>query len=981
MDNKPSFFKKTMLLLGVMSSSLIFAQTATVTVDASSEEGDISILGKCNSWRRDVMNAGDLAVIEQQSWEIYRTEVDLRDVHNWNANTYNFPALYPYLDQASANSNSLMVILKNVYSRFERGAISRPELLNRQITMLSHYKERYPKIEWIEASNEIISEGVDRYYAIYTVAYEVVNAVNAMGLPGPILKLGGPVDASFNEPRLDAFLDRFEADSNPAKRLDFISYHQYLFGTSNKTNPARVRLEKGKTQNKLSARGLDPNIPVMISETGILATSTTSADFGGTGDLDDDLLIQVAAMASIHYWYLSGANPQDVYPFHWTLKHKNPRKDQFVDNRSGITTPYYNMIKMQQMLSNTRVSASSNQLTSNGMGVYGLASKSSSSVEIMTWNYQFSGTTSYTTTINVNNLPSAFDGKDIDVKRYHIDRNTSNYRAGTHQLELIENTTVSHAGSYDKTITLDANAADLIVLTPGSSASSQLIFEVESLNRTSNASTSVSGNGNYVNLDASGTGDWVEFTMPNVAAGTYTIDVNLVKFNNGGEAQSSLGGTNQGSVFDGYTGSTSADPFTIGTRTFNTTSNKKIRFTVTGKNSASPGFKIGIDKVILTPTGVENLGFEEGNFSGWTTTGTTSVVNNNQKSGNHAAYVGTASAYGQVEQTLTGLSPNTTYQLSAWVKCAGGRMFVRAKDFGGPGVSQSTDSTSYTNLVLAFTTGPGNTTATISAWSSSSTANSHGYFDDFELIEVPFDISNPGFETGNFTGWSTTGDATVVSNNQNSGSHAAYVGTASSYGEIEQVVTGLSPNTSYTLSGWVKCSGGKMFLRAKDFGGSNVMQSTTNTNYTQLSLNFTTGSSNTSMTIVGWSSSGTPDSHGFFDDFELTASSQTGARLASANPGNVPGDPGPLGPGLREIRIYPVPASKHLSLSASVKYDQEAFMTITDLGGKIVFHNSTQLNQGLNQLEIPVNSLKDGAYILQILGSKIDFRQLFIVRH
>ncbi len=603
MDNKFTLFKKALAILVLMSSSFVYAQNATVTVDASVSDGTLPPMGKYNSWRTDLQNAGDLSVIQQQDWEIYRTSGNLADVHNFSTGTYNFSVLYNYLDQASSVSNSLMWILKHNYSRVDNGSLTVQQLVDKQATFLGHYKQRYPGLEWIEAGNEIISEDPVRYYDIYKMTYMVVNAVNAMGHPGPSLKVGGPVDASFNEPRLDDFLDRYVADTDPNKRLDFVSYHQYLFGTSNKTNPARVRTEKGNVQSKLSARGISSNIPLMITETGIFATSTTSADFGGTGNLDDDLMIQQAALAAIHYWYNEGANPQDVYPFHWTLKHKNPRKDQFVDGQQGTPTPYYNMIKMQQLLNADRISATSNQLTSQGVGVYGLATKSSNSVEVMTWNYQFSGTTSYSTTIQVNNLPSAFNGKDIDVKRYHIDRNTSNYRSGTANLELVENTTVSNPGSYSKTITLDANASDLIVLTPsnGTTPPTQLTFEAESLNRNSNSNTSLSGDGLKVNLDATGVGDWMEFTLPNVAQGTYDISVNIVKYGNGGQAQSSIGGSNQGGVFDAYNGSSTPDPFSIGSITFNTTSNKTIRFTVTGKNSGSSGYKIGIDKVVLTP--------------------------------------------------------------------------------------------------------------------------------------------------------------------------------------------------------------------------------------------------------------------------------------------------------------------------------------------------------------------------------------------
>jgi len=74
---------------------------------------------------------------------------------------------------------------------------------------------------------------------------------------------------------------------------------------------------------------------------------------------------------------------------------------------------------------------------------------------------------------------------------------------------------------------------------------------------------------------------------------------------------------------------------------------------------------------------------------------------------------------------------------------------------------------------------------------------------------------NSGFETGDFTGWTFSGDNywTVVDNGFNSGiaphsgSNEAALGTASSLGYLSQTVT-TTPGTSYLLSFWLNHSGG-----------------------------------------------------------------------------------------------------------------------------------------------------------------------------
>src|SRR6478672_9366393 len=100
-------------------------------------------------------------------------------------------------------------------------------------------------------------------------------------------------------------------------------------------------------------------------------------------------------------------------------------------------------------------------------------------------------------------------------------------------------------------------------------------FEAESLARTASATgsqvTSEAGasNGQYVQL--SGTppsGSWIEFTLPNVAAGTYDVKI-LYKANfNRGIVQASIDGANQGSPCDQYSATaTQQVPCSMGTKT------------------------------------------------------------------------------------------------------------------------------------------------------------------------------------------------------------------------------------------------------------------------------------------------------------------------------------------------------------------------------------------------------------------------------
>jgi hypothetical protein len=68
---------------------------------------------------------------------------------------------------------------------------------------------------------------------------------------------------------------------------------------------------------------------------------------------------------------------------------------------------------------------------------------------------------------------------------------------------------------------------------------------------------------------------------------------------------------------------------------------------------------------------------------------------------------------GSLEQTLTGLAPNTTYVLSAWVKVDGETLDLGVRNFGGDEQTVSVKKGDWVQRTLEFKTGASNTTATI----------------------------------------------------------------------------------------------------------------------------------------------------------------------------------------------------------------------------------------------------------------------------
>ncbi|MEJ2856691.1 MULTISPECIES: chitinase [unclassified Saccharothrix] len=113
-------------------------------------------------------------------------------------------------------------------------------------------------------------------------------------------------------------------------------------------------------------------------------------------------------------------------------------------------------------------------------------------------------------------------------------------------------------------------------------------------------------------------------------------------------------------------------------------------------------------------------------------------------------------------------------------------------------------------------------------------------------------VANPGFDTGNLSGWTCTGTASAVTSPKRSGTHALSATPAGSdNARCSQTVT-VQANTAYKLSAWVQ--GSYVYLGVTGTGsGDKSTWTPGSSGFGQLSLDFTTGNT-TSVTVYlhGW---------------------------------------------------------------------------------------------------------------------------------
>ncbi len=248
---------------------------------------------------------------------------------------------------------------------------------------------------------------------------------------------------------------------------------------------------------------------------------------------------------------------------------------------------------------------------------------------------------------------------------------------------------------------------------------------------------------------------------------------------------------------------------------------------------------------------------------------------------------------GRVAQKVAGLLPNTPYVVRGWGN-VGSRTWpdvrIGARDYGGPETYASIWSNGFTAAEKIFVTGASNSTADVFAWVP--TQYGDCYADDLEIRRAGR-FTNGGFELGDGSHWAPYGDTLVQSWGgafRRSGSSALRVNASTAARGAEQVVYGLKPSTTYTLSAWAKGNGQPVRIGVKNHGAAESFSTVTGSggNWTKGSHSFTTGATNTSATLYAFAAAGSNVAAVDLDDFlllEALPPAWTSAKIGPGHPG------------------------------------------------------------------------------------------------
>lgn len=330
---------------------------------------------------------------------------------------------YDYLDEWGRNSDEVLLNIRRYEQEVTRGIISIHKWKEVVKNGLRHYKQRCPNLRYVQILNEYHGSNFgrlddDQFYAFYRVGYELVNELNEELRPEVPLLVGGPTVAAApmnrNDPampfdprkkgqRLWRFLDNFAHDTNPDKRLDFVSFHEYQLGRT----PEHFAEYEPLVDGWLREHGLSDRLPLFVTEIGVAGPKPDPAE-------------NLKQATGISTFFYHGRNGRDLRIFPWVLYH-NPIQLSLVQFDKDLRmTPFGAAMKMWSMHKETEVRTEWRGAPPPRL--FAIATRDEGGLAVQIWNYSDEPAKAQ---VELSWLPERLKGK-ARSRRYLVDSAHSN---------------------------------------------------------------------------------------------------------------------------------------------------------------------------------------------------------------------------------------------------------------------------------------------------------------------------------------------------------------------------------------------------------------------------------------------------------------------------------------------------------------------------------------------------------------------------
>lgn len=364
-----------------------------------------------------------------------------------------------YLDAFSRNSEEILLNIRAIGLDDEAAKGTFPMSMWKEVFEkgLRHYKERYPNIRYVEVLNEAEAASkftCDQYYPFYQAAYGIVGKLNSELKPAVPLSVGGPCTCSFNKKFIDRFLDLYAQDTDPRKRLDFLSFHDY----SSMRNPSIYGTFEEYFRGRFLKAGLPGNLPIFMTEVGV---------GGGSNPTPDPERNRMQAVAETTYVYYA-RHSANLHVFPWVLFHLRRQLCYAQFTQELNMTPFGAAVKAWSLHKDREIGTVATPVATN-LGVYAMASLDDTGAAIQVWNYQAMPDKTHpepgpsaVARVAIRNLPAKWAQSKLRVRQYLIDSVHSNCFAGNKegsgQLQQVSCVETEAKALEKLTVNLEPNA-------------------------------------------------------------------------------------------------------------------------------------------------------------------------------------------------------------------------------------------------------------------------------------------------------------------------------------------------------------------------------------------------------------------------------------------------------------------------------------------------------------------------------------------
>jgi hypothetical protein len=447
-----------------------------IVVDAGQRLGPVMRFEQASTHSTSSPLPGDAtrAYLRSLDQAVVRTWIQARYVYNNGSTDYNYKyessnvGAEDALKFYAGTTKSVLIAL-SAYNPSSAWSMPQGDSLDAFLTRtLVYYKSKYPNVRYIQVGNEpdASDETMATYYPVYRHYYRAVNAANrALHLRGDrrLLISNGPFTSNLTNMLryADGFLAAYAADPDPDKRLDFFSFHSY----GDIAQPVVLATARQRIDAAMQAHGL-PAIPVFVSEYGVFGGASLPVRFTKA----ELVTLQPAGQLTKAFYLYEGGVDQ---VFDWAIHHSSlPMKSQLADVRTAIPYPYGNAMLLGRKLSErgTRIAATSNAISANGLGTHVLASmRPGKGIAVLLWNFNWRDSVA-TPEFNVlvKNVPhSAAGGGRVRATIYLVDSKTNNYYTNQTQTSLVPTftTELDYSPTLTIPIRLERAAVALIEIT------------------------------------------------------------------------------------------------------------------------------------------------------------------------------------------------------------------------------------------------------------------------------------------------------------------------------------------------------------------------------------------------------------------------------------------------------------------------------------------------------------------------------------